>query len=48
MKVLLIATNTLKEPYPVYPLGLDYVAEDFLRRGILKGNDSAVLEEMSA
>ncbi|MCG6910405.1 MAG: radical SAM protein [Deltaproteobacteria bacterium] len=26
MKVLLIATNTLKEPYPVYPLGLDYVA----------------------
>jgi len=26
MKVLLVATNTLKEPYPVYPLGLDYVA----------------------
>ena len=26
MKVLLISANTLKEPYPVYPLGLDYVA----------------------
>jgi radical SAM superfamily enzyme YgiQ (UPF0313 family) len=26
MKVLLVATNTLMEPYPVYPLGLDYVA----------------------
>ena len=27
MKVLLISANTLTEPYPVYPLGLDYVAE---------------------
>jgi radical SAM superfamily enzyme YgiQ (UPF0313 family) len=26
MKVLLISANTLKIPYPVYPLGLDYVA----------------------
>ncbi len=26
MKVLLISTNKLTEPYPVYPLGLDYVA----------------------
>jgi radical SAM superfamily enzyme YgiQ (UPF0313 family) len=26
MKVLLISTNRLIEPYPVYPLGLDYVA----------------------
>jgi radical SAM superfamily enzyme YgiQ (UPF0313 family) len=26
MKVLLISANTLCEPYPVYPLGLDYVA----------------------
>ncbi|QTA80804.1 Cobalamin-binding radical SAM protein [Desulfonema limicola] len=26
MKVLLISTNTLTVPYPVYPLGLDYVA----------------------
>lgn len=26
MKVLLISANTVIEPYPVYPLGLDYVA----------------------
>jgi radical SAM superfamily enzyme YgiQ (UPF0313 family) len=26
MKVLLVSTNTLTQPYPVYPLGLDYVA----------------------
>ena len=26
MKVLLVSANTLKEPYPVYPLGLDYVS----------------------
>lgn len=26
MKVLLISANTLRVPYPVYPLGLDYVA----------------------
>jgi radical SAM superfamily enzyme YgiQ (UPF0313 family) len=26
MNVLLVATNTLMAPYPVYPLGLDYVA----------------------
>jgi radical SAM superfamily enzyme YgiQ (UPF0313 family) len=26
MKVLLISANRLTEPYPVYPLGLDYVA----------------------
>lgn len=26
MKVLLLATNTLRNPYPVYPLGIDYVA----------------------
>lgn len=26
MKILLISPNTLRVPYPVYPLGLDYVA----------------------
>ena len=26
MKILLISANTLESPYPVYPLGLDYVA----------------------
>ena len=25
MKVLLVATNTMLQPYPVYPLGMDYV-----------------------
>ncbi len=25
-KVLLISANMMKKPYPVYPLGLDYVA----------------------
>ncbi|MCF8144863.1 MAG: radical SAM protein [Deltaproteobacteria bacterium] len=27
MKVLLVSANRLKTPYPVYPLGLDYVAD---------------------
>ena len=26
MRVLLISANTLTSPYPVYPIGLDYVA----------------------
>jgi len=26
MKILLISANTITAPYPVYPLGLDYVA----------------------
>lgn len=26
MKILLISANTVNDPYPVYPLGLDYVA----------------------
>ena len=26
MKILLLSANKLKEPYPVYPLGIDYVA----------------------
>lgn len=26
MKILLISANTVQDPYPVYPLGLDYVA----------------------
>ncbi|PKN48022.1 MAG: B12-binding domain-containing radical SAM protein, partial [Deltaproteobacteria bacterium HGW-Deltaproteobacteria-16] len=26
MKILLISPNTLTVPYPVYPIGLDYVA----------------------
>jgi hypothetical protein len=26
MKILLISANTLRAPYPVYPIGLDHVA----------------------
>jgi hypothetical protein len=26
MRVLLVSANTHTQPYPVYPLGLDYVA----------------------
>ena len=26
MKILLISTNTMTDPYPTYPIGLDYVA----------------------
>ncbi|PKN04831.1 MAG: B12-binding domain-containing radical SAM protein, partial [Deltaproteobacteria bacterium HGW-Deltaproteobacteria-9] len=25
MKILLVSTNTVQQPYPTYPLGLDYV-----------------------
>jgi radical SAM superfamily enzyme YgiQ (UPF0313 family) len=57
MKVLLISANTLREPYPVYPLGLDYVAGAIAENhqvqiadmNILGGYDSlaAVLKEFS-
>ena len=26
MKIMLISTNTMIDPYPAYPIGLDYVA----------------------
>ncbi len=32
MKVLLISANTLTDPYPVYPLGLDYVAKSIEKK----------------
>ena len=57
MKVLLISANTLREPYPVYPLGLDYVAGAIAENhqvqiadmNILGGYDSlaAVLKDFS-
>ena len=48
MKILLISANTLTEPYPVYPLGLDYVAAAIADRhdvriadmNALQGNDA--------
>jgi len=57
MKVLLISANTLREPYPVYPLGLDYVAGaiaenhqvQIVDMNRLDGHDSlaAVIKEFS-
>ena len=57
MKVLLVSANTLREPYPVYPLGLDYVAGAIAENhhvrivdmNILGGNDSlaAIVMEFS-
>jgi radical SAM superfamily enzyme YgiQ (UPF0313 family) len=49
MKVLLISANTLRIPYPVYPLGLDYVAGSLDSRyqiKIIDLNDFANSEEL--
>jgi radical SAM superfamily enzyme YgiQ (UPF0313 family) len=58
MKVLLVSANTLTEPYPVYPLGLDYVAAAIADRhevqvadmNTLKGYDALleIIERFSA
>ena len=39
MKVLLISANRLQEPYPVYPVGLDYVAAAIDRSHTVKTID---------
>lgn len=39
MKILLISANTLTVPYPVYPLGLDYVADS-----IPDGHETRILD----
>lgn len=43
MKVLLVSANTLMEPYPVYPMGLDYVAAAIGSRHKVKIVDMNVL-----
>jgi len=51
MKVLLISANTLRIPYPVYPLGLDYVAGSLDSRyqtKIVDLNDFANPESLEA
>jgi radical SAM superfamily enzyme YgiQ (UPF0313 family) len=51
MKVLLISANTLKTPYPVYPLGLDYVAGSLDSRyqtKIVDLNDFTSLDDLGA
>jgi radical SAM superfamily enzyme YgiQ (UPF0313 family) len=48
-KVLLISANMMKKPYPVYPLGLDYVAGSLESRyatQILDMNEFASLEAL--
>ncbi len=55
MKVLLISANMLTEPYPVYPLGLDYVAAAIADRhevriadmNMRKGFDALLAERAS-
>ena len=42
MKVLLISPNTLTTPYPVYPLGLDYVA------GVIAQNHEVRITDINA
>lgn len=44
MKVLLISSNTLEIPYPVYPLGLDHVAESIADRHEVRIEDINALD----
>jgi radical SAM superfamily enzyme YgiQ (UPF0313 family) len=45
MKILLISANTLKTPYPVYPIGLDHVAASIHARHRVCIEDLNVLGE---
>ncbi len=45
MKILLVSPNTLTIPYPVYPLGLDYVAASISPAHTVKIVDLNVLSE---
>jgi radical SAM superfamily enzyme YgiQ (UPF0313 family) len=45
MKVLLISANNVRVPYPVYPLGLDYVAGTIAGRHIVKIIDINLFKE---
>jgi len=46
MKILLISANTLKVPYPVYPIGLDHVAASIHGRHRVRIEDLNVLEDI--
>lgn len=48
MKVLLISANRVMEPYPVYPLGLDYVAGAIADRHPVRCLDMNVLTDEAA
>jgi radical SAM superfamily enzyme YgiQ (UPF0313 family) len=44
MKVLLISANTVAAPYPVYPMGLDYVAAALVEKHQVKIADMNLLD----
>ena len=46
MKILLVSANTLKAPYPVYPIGLDHVAASIHGRHRLRIEDLNVLDDI--
>jgi radical SAM superfamily enzyme YgiQ (UPF0313 family) len=46
MKVLLISANTVRVPYFVYPLGLDYVAGAISKRHTVKIIDTNIVREV--
>lgn len=48
MNVLLVSANTLTAPYPVYPLGLDYVAGAIAEKHRVKISDINDLKEFDA
>ncbi len=48
MKILLISANTLKAPYPVYPIGLDHVAAALHDRHAVAIEDLNVLAGLEA
>lgn len=45
MKILLVSANTLKEPFPIYPLGLDHVAASIHARHQVYIEDLIVLPD---
>ena len=47
MKILLISANTLKAPYPVYPIGLDHVAASIHRRHHVRIEDLNRLDDLA-
>jgi radical SAM superfamily enzyme YgiQ (UPF0313 family) len=46
MKVLLISANTVRAPYTIYPLGLDYVAGALSERHTVKIFDTNIVKEV--
>jgi radical SAM superfamily enzyme YgiQ (UPF0313 family) len=48
MNILLVSANTLKTPYPVYPIGLDHVAASINGRHRVHIEDLNVLEGFTA